>query len=473
MKKILTIAIVFAATIASFSQSLTYQDLGVLFSQDDKNGSARFVGMSGAFGALGGDVSSMNINPAGIAVFNNSSFSGTFNSRSTDIIASYGDAAFNDRVSLTNNNEFLNLSHAGAVLVFDSAYKSEWSKFAIGFNYRITKDFSNSFSTEGNAAITIFDTNPRDTNDPKTLYNFTDGQLFNNTFNGEISELNLAFSAVHLKKLYVGLGLNFYDLNFFQQAVLTELNSDENRNILDVELFQENITTGTGFSANAGFIYKLHPNFRFGASYQTPTWYSEIIQDSNFNQDSDLDIGETTYFPENEASFSEFNDFQLLSYRLKTPSKLTASAAFIFGKNGLLSFDYINRNYQNLTLSDGVFNNENQFYQNELKNTNSYNLGTEWRFDRFSIRGGYSFEETPFTNINLANNSTLNYQDIEGYSLGAGYNFGNFKIDFAFTDNDRQNTYNIYSGFNVGNAEPRANLLIDNRVFTATITLNL
>lgn len=473
MKRFLTIAIIFVATVTSYSQSLTYQDLGILFSQDDKNGSARFVGMGGAFGALGGDVSSININPAGIAVFNNSSFSGTLNSRSSDISASYGDAAFNDRVTLTSNNEFLNLSHAGAVLVFDSAYKSEWSKFAIGFNYRITKDFSNQFRSDGNAAITVFDTNPRDTNDPKTLYNFTDGQVFDNTFNGEISELNMAFSAVHLKKLFVGLGLNFYDLTFSQQAILTELNSDVNGNNLDVELFQENFTTGTGFSANAGFIYKLHPSFRFGASYQTPTWYTEMIQDTNFNQDSNIDIGETTYFPENGNSFSEFNDFQLLSYRLKTPSKLTASAAFIFGKNGLLSFDYINRNYQNLVLSAGSFTNENQFFQNELKNTNSFNLGTEWRFDRLSIRGGYSIEETPFTNTNLPNNSTFNYEDVEGYSLGAGYNFGNFKIDFAYTDNNRQNIYNIYSGFNVGNAQPRANLFEDNRVFTATLTLSL
>ena len=462
MKRFLTIAILFAATITSYSQSLSYQDLAILFSQNDKNGSARFTAMSGAFGALGGDVSTMNINPAGIGVFNNSSFSGTFNSRSSEIAASYGDAAFNDRKTITANNENFNISHAGAVLVFDSAYKSDWSKFALGFNYRITKDFSDSFSAEGNEAVTRFDTNPRDTNSPKTLYNFTDGQLFETTYGGELTELNFAFSAVHLQKLYIGLGLNFYDLNFSQQSVLTELNSEANGKILDVELYQENFTTGTGFSANAGFIYKAHPNFRFGLAYQTPTWYTEVIQDTNYNQDSTIDIGETTFFPENEASFTEFNNRQLISYQLKTPSKLTASAALIFGKNGLLSFDYINKNYTGLTLSDGSFNQENIFFQDKLRNTHSYNVGAEWRLDRLSVRGGYNYEQNPYK-------SALDSDNIEGHSFGAGYNFGNFKLDFSYSNNNRTDAYNFYSGFNVNSSE----LAIDNKVFTTSITISL
>ncbi|MGB1283427.1 MAG: hemin receptor, partial [Polaribacter sp.] len=75
-----------------------------------------------------------NINPAGLAVYKNSAFSGTFSSRNTDITSTYYGN------SLTTQDQFFNISHAGAVLVFDS-YLSEWNKFAMGFNYRITKDF--------------------------------------------------------------------------------------------------------------------------------------------------------------------------------------------------------------------------------------------------------------------------------------------------------------------------------------------
>ena len=53
----------------TYSQSLSYVDLAQLFSRDDFNGSARFEALSGAFGALGGDISSMTVNPAGLSVF--------------------------------------------------------------------------------------------------------------------------------------------------------------------------------------------------------------------------------------------------------------------------------------------------------------------------------------------------------------------------------------------------------------------
>lgn len=474
MKKILSLAMFIAFTLASYAQSLEFQDLGILFSQDDQNGSARFKAMGGAFGALGGDLSVMNINPAGISVFNNSSFSGTFNSRDTETATFYGDANFNDRQSLNFTTNSFNLSHAGAVLVFDSAYtNSDWSKFALGFNFRITKDFSDSFATQGNAGITTFETNPNDNNDPQTIYNFTEGQLFDTTLNGELTEVNFAFSSVYQNKMHIGLGLNFYDLNFSQQSLLTELNSSQDNRNLDAELFQENFITGTGFSANLGFIYKLNKQFRFGASYQTPTWFNEVIQETNFIPNDDTNFGEVTYFPEGENSFTESNEFQLLNYRLRTPSKLTGSAAFIFGKNGLISLDYIVRNYNNLNISGNFFAPENQFFQNRLQTTHSYNLGTEWRIDKFSIRGGYSFEESPFLDSPSSSTSVLNFNDVEGYSFGAGYNFGAFKLDFAYSNNNRESTYNLYNGIDVGTAQPRATILRDNRVVTATVSINL
>ena len=41
-------------------------------SQGDLKGTARFVSMGGAFGALGGDLSTLNQNPAGIGVYRSS-----------------------------------------------------------------------------------------------------------------------------------------------------------------------------------------------------------------------------------------------------------------------------------------------------------------------------------------------------------------------------------------------------------------
>ena len=74
MKKATLFVLFCAITLPNFSQSLGYQDLAVLFSKDNNAGTARFTAMSGAFGALGGDLSAIKINPAGASVFKNSLF---------------------------------------------------------------------------------------------------------------------------------------------------------------------------------------------------------------------------------------------------------------------------------------------------------------------------------------------------------------------------------------------------------------
>ena len=52
------------------------------YSQENLNGTARFRAMSGAFGALGGDLSSINVNPAGAAIFANNQLGFTLNNTS-------------------------------------------------------------------------------------------------------------------------------------------------------------------------------------------------------------------------------------------------------------------------------------------------------------------------------------------------------------------------------------------------------
>ena len=461
MKKLITFLILFAVTLTSFSQSLGYQDLALLFSENDANGTARFTSMSGAFGALGGDISSININPAGIAVFNNSAFSGSFNSRNTDITSNYYG------ISRNNQNQFFNLTQAGAVLVFKSAYNSEWKKFAIGFNYRMKKDYNNGVSAFGNSGIATFRDFPLDNNTPTIDYNVAEEQRFRNNYTGELNEVSVAFSAVHQNKLYVGGGLNFYDLNFRQRATLTEFNNDGNGNTLEANFYQENFVTGAGVSLNAGFIYKASKNFRFGLSYQTPTWFTEVLEESNivnndgYMGDTEIVVSNDNVIYDNTAG-GNFPS-QNFIYRLKTPSKLTASAALIFGKSGLLSVDYSNKNFTNMNLSDADFYGENQFFQNELRNVYALNIGTEWRFDRFSVRGGYKFEQDPLK-------TALDSDNLQGYSFGGGYNFGNFKIDFSYSDNNRTAFYNSYPQFPSVNS---TELAISNKVFTGTVTINL
>ncbi|VAW26595.1 putative hemin receptor, partial [hydrothermal vent metagenome] len=58
MRKLYLI-VMLCITYISSAQTLSYNDIGVLFSQEKINGTARYNAMSGAFGALGGDLSSI------------------------------------------------------------------------------------------------------------------------------------------------------------------------------------------------------------------------------------------------------------------------------------------------------------------------------------------------------------------------------------------------------------------------------
>ena len=66
MKKILFIIIAGLTAVSVRSQEVTD---ALRYAQDNFNGTARFRAMSGAFGALGGDLSAINVNPAGSAIF--------------------------------------------------------------------------------------------------------------------------------------------------------------------------------------------------------------------------------------------------------------------------------------------------------------------------------------------------------------------------------------------------------------------
>ena len=74
MKNIYLLITLFLCSFFTYSQSLSYSDIAVMLSSDDNMGTARYMGLSGAFGALGGDMTAVDINPAGLAVYKNSEF---------------------------------------------------------------------------------------------------------------------------------------------------------------------------------------------------------------------------------------------------------------------------------------------------------------------------------------------------------------------------------------------------------------
>jgi hypothetical protein len=461
MKKVTLFVFFWAISMPIFSQSLGYGDLAILFSKDNNSGTARFNAMSGAFGALGGDVAAIKINPAGAAVFNNSMFSASVNNRSTEI-----SSAFYNSKSLTQE-EYFDFNQAGAAFVYKVYSNNDWNKFVFSFNYSIRNSFDSHFIANGNSGFASFIEFPLDTGNPTTQYINAESQSFTNNTSGELAEYNFAISGLYQNDLYLGAAINTFDLKFAQQTVLREQNNDGNGNTLNAKFYQENTTFGTGFSISAGAIYKASKNLRLGFSYQTPVWFTEITEETNivdndgFLGDTEISVSNNNTIYDNTAG----NNFPIqgFAYKLKTPAKTTASFAYIFGKNGLFSLDYSLKNYKNLKLSNADFTSENQHFLNNLRNTYTLNIGSEWRFKSLSIRGGYHYEQSPDANA-------IESDNIKGYSFGAGFSFGNTKLDFAYQDKSNTQLYDFYPQYNQVNA---AELNIDNKIITATLTINL
>ena len=126
-----------------FSQAQNTSD-ALRYAQDDLNGTARFRGMSGAFGALGGDFSALSVNPAGGAVFLNNQATVTLSNFSTKNKSDYFGTKSEEK-----ENSF-DLNQIGAIWVFDSRDEtSNWKKFTLAVNYENANNFDDKFYSNG------------------------------------------------------------------------------------------------------------------------------------------------------------------------------------------------------------------------------------------------------------------------------------------------------------------------------------
>jgi long-subunit fatty acid transport protein len=135
------------------------------------------------------------------------------------------------------------------------------------------------------------------------------------------------------------------------------------------------------------------------------------------------------------------NYLQLALNKLQTPSKLTGSFAYVFGKSGLISVDYARKDYSNTKFSpenDSYYSNLNSQINNTLASTSELRLGAEYKIKAWSLRGGYRYEESPYKN-----KTTIG--DLTGYSGGFGYNFGTTKLDFAYSSAQRNSQEGFFS----------------------------
>ncbi|MBU2996959.1 outer membrane protein transport protein [Cellulophaga baltica] len=487
-----------------FSNAQNINDV-LLYSKDNTQGTARYQAMSGAFGALGGDLSSLNVNPAGSAVFNNSQF--TISASNYNV---KNEAYMNvDFAPKTSTNEF-NFNQIGGVIVLNSKNpNSNWKKISLGFNFDKVQDFNSEYTASYNTANGI----------DNYFLSFADGeqlgllqiqngefieeayldigaslgfgsqQAFLGLYGGLINaidpddenniayESNATYTTVdqeyrkvtsgyndrytfniggqYRDDLYLGASININSIYYEQLNELTETGYDASSQIQFAYFDNFLITDGNAFSFDLGAIKKINNNVRLGASYKSPTWYR--LEDQ-FSQQINSDLAD------NEIDFINFNIVNLYEkYTIKVPSELTGSVAVIFGTNGLLSLDYSYQDMSKAELrpeSDPSFESQNELISEELGAVSTFRLGGEYRIKQFSLRGGFRYEESPY------NNNTIG--DLTGYSSGIGFNFGPSKLDLAINTYSQDSKESVLST----DATPTLNVDRTNTNVTLSYTVN-
>lgn len=450
MKKYLLLAITGLAI-----SSLQAQEVSdaMRYAQDNLNGTARFRGMSGAFGALGGDFSALNVNPAGGAVFTTSQIAVTLSNRSTSNKSKYFGTG-----SKENDNSF-DLNQLGAIWVFNNTNSdSGWKRFTIGANYDNVSNFDNQIFSKGNNpnnSISNYflsyangsnngdysldqidlgyqsyfinlgsDTNGNaiyTPNNPSGGNYYQENYVNTSGYNGKLS---FNFAAQYDDRFYFGLNLNSHFTDYTRKTNFYEDYLDTPGAQTDLQyarFVNELYSYGNGFSFQLGAIAKITNDLRAGLAYESPTWYrfTEDFRQSTSSNLGRFDTGIITY-PD---------------YRLQTPGKYTASLAYVFGKIGLLSVDYAMKDYSNTKFrpNDSFFAPRNNEMESILDVTSEVRVGAEVRAKQWSFRGGYRFEQSPYKD-----GKTIG--DLFGVSGGLGYNFGPVKVDaaYAYAQRDSQ-----------------------------------
>ncbi len=461
-----TVAIV-AAALTTFAQ---YNADAFRFSGASNSATARFNALGGSQTSIGGDLTSLYGNPAGLGMFTKSEFSFTpsfnINNNETQFLGT----------NTTQNSSHINLNNMGIVFHSPVAKTGDLTKGVLSFNFGIGYQKTNLFRNDinfgggvasGNGISDYFseranaegkqlpeliannatygaylgyliDVNLADTTYRTLTASDADQRLRVNT-KGNQSSVDFSMGLNIGNKLYLGATLGLASINYRSNNILNEQGLTIVKDNLNVNrvydynaTFVNNYDTqGSGVNFKIGAILKPVYEFRIGLSLETPTWYAMT---DNYSEDLSLrDI-------KNKVVGGKGN--YPLDYRLSTPLKLNGGISYFIGKKGFLTANLNFVDYSSIRFRSN--DRESNFITNTALNSQykeavNYSLGAEFKLvDNLMIRGGYSSMGNPYKNIDFKS---------QNYSGGLGYRFGTYYIDGALivNENNLQTQYLSYT----------------------------
>ena len=433
------------------------------YSDGSITGTARYSAMSGAFGALGGDFTTLSYNPAGIAIYRTSEFSFT-----PSIYAGSNTSNF---LGQSNKEIKYNFNIGNTGLIFTRKLSNDenspgWKSWNFGIGYNRLNNFHNRSFYEGvnpsNSLLDHFAETATGTI-PDNLDDYYESLAYNaylinpdasNNYNGvipagqeiqrkttetrgTIGETVFTFGGIYSNKFYFGGTLGFKNLRYVDYTSYEEQDPDTLIPYFNRFNFQQDLTTtGSGFDMKFGMIYKANDIVRLGMAFETPTWYTMHDEYKN-SMIGYLDTGVAKFYSAESPDGS-------FDYDLNTPFKAMGSIAIIFGASGLLSADYEFSDYSDARFSatGSSFSSVNSSITRKYSEIHSLRIGTEWLYENISFRGGAAFSSSPLNEIYKAGSSDFSKKSFSG---GIGFRENNVFLDFGYVYTMSDQFYQPYT----------------------------
>ena len=452
-----------AMAIVAMSTHAQNQTDALRYSQTILGGTARYVSMGGAFGALGADASTLSFNPAGIALYRKSELTFTpivYNGKTR--------SDFGNNVNIDNKLN-LHFGNAAFIIHIPKDYMG-WKGVTLGVAYNRQNNFYNRSYIEGEgdgiSLLNQFSNEAKGVN-PNSLDPFgadlayqtylidTIPGAFNEYFantnlskltqtksienSGYMSETALSFGANYNNKLYIGATLGFNKLKYEETSRYQENDNDTaktkpNQPIkygMDLNKFVLNEqfnTTGKGINFKVGAVYSIFDWLRVGAGIHTPVYFynmNDIYSDSITAFYSYFETPSSTLKNGSIKTYSSPEGY--FDYSFTSPFRYNFSIGIIVNKSGLISadFEHVNYNQAKLNAKNDDFRAANNSIKSNYNSADNLRIGTEWRIEPFSIRGGFAYYASPY-------NNKINDGRRLCYSLGLGYKMKIFYMDVAY-----------------------------------------
>lgn len=482
-KKIL-LSLLFCLSFFGLAEAqIGYFEDALRFSQFRATGSARIMGLGGAQMSLGGDVSNIHGNPAGLGFFRRSevSFSPSFTTWNTE--SNFLGQIQNDR---TGNFAVPNLSlvisrprgplSRGAFRGGSFGFSfNRMNLFNTQFGYfsdiqgetsiidhfiqranGIPENQIENFGLTGLAYQTFLinpiteDQNGNPIINPTQYDSFVLGFPFQDetvTTDGRISQTSFSYGANFMNKLFVGASLGLTSLVYNSSKDYGEEFFDEP--LLTTTIIENLSQDGFGANINLGVIYKPIEQINLGFNFQSPTWY-RINEQYEARM---INFFDNFFFePENITLGREEASTPIIigTYNLNTPMRLSGGMTYFFGKNGFITadIDYLDFSQSRINSRDFNPSDDNLEIRRLYGQTFNYRLGGEYRIDIWRIRGGYGLYGDPFRNPEGFERS------MQQFSGGVGVRLQKVYIDFAFIGSQFRQLYSSYdfieNGANIG-----------------------